>query len=774
MTRLCIIWGILLVGCWSSVINAGSNATNLTGSLTLRFAERLEAHGVSRDRLELAYGRLCSPPLDDPEFVLADVHLNMNRRFTDYSGDISGRMLGALNAAGPIINRQTPILETIITGFLHYQKPDGHFGADQDLSRDIDQKRDMHILWGNGRALLAMAERCRQVPDARLLASAKRLGEYIISTRPYFGSKENFVSVGGPGASGFTTCYPSLIDGLVALGEVTGEKKFYKEAGFIANLSLLDSQFEEHHSHGRLTAYRGMLDFDRLTGKREFLGAVQAGCKRITDEFLLPTGGVGERFCFHRKRDEGCSEADWIRINLLLWQATGKHAYLDIAECALKNHVYATQFPNGGFGHRIFESFRYGQQSYIAGGITNVGSESYWCCSTHVTQMLADVARWAVVATDNKVLITWLAEVRSTITMGDRSVTVTVKRTEPCSWTVFLDAPKPTGVTLSLRVPGWADALTVNAQRYRAQGGWVDVRKLSGKRSLEITLPNHIRLAGVNALQPEEDKPMRVFAGPDLYCLPDVWIGDGLCANDAIPMITMAVKQPVYNEIPVILEGSGGKTQRAKLVPISLRPAGGCRYLFGVRRVDATTFENMASAVSPMPEPGTPVELNFACDGQCEIYFNGKRMRRLLEYVLAPHVRWEESPWIETYSNQASNVLAIKVRSESEQPGLIGMIHAGGRQHVTRLNGWSVVLCPQELPPDWLTDPDKGSSEAGKLIDLGGFGTPPWEHVPGIFAGSGAQWIWPAESAKQAKQWWLVRYRFDLDTPMGEQVSNNP
>ncbi len=60
--------------------------------------------------------------------------------------------------------------------------------------------------------------------------------------------------MGGLFASGFTTCYPSLIDGLVALGVATGEERFLDEAQFIGELSLRDQEFASRHSHGRLTA----------------------------------------------------------------------------------------------------------------------------------------------------------------------------------------------------------------------------------------------------------------------------------------------------------------------------------------------------------------------------------------------------------------------------------------------------------------------------------------------------------------------------------------
>jgi hypothetical protein len=724
---------------------------------SVRYPERVDAEGETSVRLKKAYDRLCSPPLSDADFVVSDVSFHFKRRFTEYSGDISGRMLGALNQAGPIIGRNTPMIDVLIAAFRKYQKPDGHFGADQDLDRKVDQSRDMPILWGNGRLLLALAERYRSAPDAELLAMARRLGDYAISTRKYYGKKENFEHVGGVAASGYTTCYPSLIDGLAALAEASGDERFYEEARFIARLSLLDREFLKHHSHGRLTAYRGMLDIDRCAGKREFLDAVRSGYKTIMDEFLMPTGGVEEYFDRAYSRDEGCSEGDWLRVSFLLWQATGDTTYLDAAEHILRNHILASQFPNGGFGHRDFDTLKDGRETYPFGGISNRGSESYWCCAMHCTQALADTARWGVVATGDKVLITWLGEVRATFEPKADSppLTVTTERTGPDTWKVSLDSTSKPEIRLALRVPGWAKEITVEGKRHIPEGGWVTITpKWSGPMVLNVSLPADIRLAGVFKPQIEAGKPVRIFAGPDLYCLPDAQVANGLVPATAVPTVVVAVQHPVGDEIPVIIAGQSGKTQRAKLLAMSHRPPGGARYLFRVRRVDAEEFDKLAAAAAPMPRPGTALELEFGCDGECQVFLNGERTHE--------HAGTDESPQVEVYSHRQGNVVAVVARGRSQRPVLIGAIRVGGRTLLTRLEDWTVVPVSEKVPADWLTDPLKGSDQAVKLLDLGGFGAAPWNHVPADYAGSAARWISPETTNKSADQRWLFRCRFTV------------
>ncbi|MFV1967190.1 MAG: beta-L-arabinofuranosidase domain-containing protein [Pirellulaceae bacterium] len=552
---------------WTASMGLSLVAALATGHpVDVQFAAHAAPVGHAQLQLRRAFDRLCSPPLDNVELVLADVSLEMNRRFDEYSGDISGRMLGALNAAGPLLGRQAPILGPLVARLPAYQKPDGHFGAEQDLPRLV-QKRDMPILWGNGRLLLALAERCRDDPDPTLLASARKLGEYMVATRTYFGKEENFKRLHGRGGLNFATCYPSMIDGLVALGQATEDERFHEEARFIGHLALLDKEFHDRHSHGRLVAYRGMLDLDYATGTRDFLDAVQADCERVARDYLFPTGGVAEYFDRSYGRDEGCSEADWIRVNFLLWRATGRTAYLDMAEHALCNHMISMQFSNGGFGHYIFRELHDGEVRYPWGAVTHVGSDSYWCCAMHCTQLLADAVRWVIMKSDRDVLITWLAEARATVKIDGRPITISACKKSCAAWQVTVKVDEPAQTTLRLRVPGWASSIRVDGQPVRSTEGWAELsRRWQGTTTLNVTFPETIRLAGPYATAMKPNEPVRIFVGSDLFCLPDIAVDDDLLTPDGVPTVILAANKTTGGTIPVLVEGRQGKPQTTALV----------------------------------------------------------------------------------------------------------------------------------------------------------------------------------------------------------------
>jgi rhamnogalacturonyl hydrolase YesR len=82
-----------------------------------------------------------------------------------------------------------------------------------------------------------------------------------------------------------------------------------------------------------LTTHCGLLLLYEATGKAEYLERPQRRWDQaVQGGFVWPTGGVGEKFRVSYPVDEGCSEADWLRLNLQLWRLTSESRYLEMAE----------------------------------------------------------------------------------------------------------------------------------------------------------------------------------------------------------------------------------------------------------------------------------------------------------------------------------------------------------------------------------------------------------------------------------------------------------
>ena len=147
-------------------------------------------------------------------------------------------------------------------------------------------------------------------------------------------------------------------------------------------LAARTDRHPSQHSHGFLTSVRGVVALYRLTGERghpqqaerEWHGVIDSGN-------LAQSGAVPEMFAPAAKRDEGCSEADWLRLSLDLWRATRSPKYLDAAERAMFNEFAYNQFHTGDFGHHEFDEDGYPEHF----------AHAWWCCTFHAMRAMVDL-----------------------------------------------------------------------------------------------------------------------------------------------------------------------------------------------------------------------------------------------------------------------------------------------------------------------------------------------------------------------------------------------
>ena len=330
----------------------------------------LLAGDLSR-RFDLTFERVRNggPPRYDEAFLLADVIPEHVRRFTNFSGDLSGRYVGALAVAGSYRAAPTPSLEALVFQILERQKRDGHFG--DSLGALEVTADDMARLWGNGRTLIGLLEYHRTHPRPEVLESARRLGDFLVSVGQRFNAdsvRRHFSA--GQLATGYI-CWTQNIEGLVALHQATADPRYLALAEAMAGRT---SRHPSQHSHGFLSTLRGILDLAEASGKPEYLAQVEREWRELVDsENWLVQGAVPEAFAPGIERDEGCSEADWLRLNLSLWRMTRKPVYLEHAERALFNGFSMNQFPSGDFGHYYLT-----ETGLAAGGV-----RAWWCCTLH-------------------------------------------------------------------------------------------------------------------------------------------------------------------------------------------------------------------------------------------------------------------------------------------------------------------------------------------------------------------------------------------------------
>lgn len=309
-------------------------------------------------RYELTLERVLQggDPRYDLDLLAADVIPDDSRVFTNFSGDLSGRYLGALVSAG----RSAEAL-AVLPKLLEHQRPDGRFG--NPLSPDGATDDDMARLWGAGRMLVGLAELYQATEDPRALEAAVKLGDWLLAQASRFNAepvRTEFYS--GRMATGYI-CWTQNVEALALLAEIDPEHadRYLAAAREIA--AMLERR-PGQHVHGWLTTLRGMARMPSLLASARTSVAEFAK----TDD-LLPMGSVSEYFQPGLSRDEGCAHADWVRLNLQL----GGDQRLATAEAALFNGFYPNQSSSGGFGHLKFS----------ARGIEPGHEEAWWCCTLH-------------------------------------------------------------------------------------------------------------------------------------------------------------------------------------------------------------------------------------------------------------------------------------------------------------------------------------------------------------------------------------------------------
>jgi hypothetical protein len=223
------------------------------------------------------------------------------------------------------------------------------------------------------------------------------------------------------------------------------------------------------HSHGNLTAHYGLLLLYGATGNRQYLGRTLARWEEaVGGGYVWPLGGVGEKFHVSGPNDEGCSEADWLRVNLELWRLTGQARFLEMSERLLWNHYAMNRTANGGYGHHNFIADAEGPLS-----MEPQFTEAVWCCTFHGLLGLELFKRHVVAGSDAGVRVNFPVEATARVRAAGGTWTVSVSTQEgPGEWwrcRVRIDPQGARGKTPAVwfRRPGWADGVSLADRRGR-------------------------------------------------------------------------------------------------------------------------------------------------------------------------------------------------------------------------------------------------------------------------------------------------------------------
>lgn len=403
-------------------------------------------------RIGLARKRLDLYPLDRMDFILMDLERPpcSHRHADQCTGDLTGRVLEFWSAAEGIDGSRAPRLGELFERILRTRQPSGLFGrANGPLHEPVPVEEGISAVYY--RLFPGLIHYWRASGDSRALAAAVDQGEWLLKIR------DRWSALYPPGARAleFWATEP-----MAMLYQETGDTRYLD---FVAMIEELIGPCEYTHSHGYMATMRGLQLAALATGDPAWNRKPEAARRSIIDRhYQMVDGCVAEN---HPRsfRNEGCSIADWLMMNLnagRLGQADG----YDEAENILWNALFGNQLVTGGFGHRdLLEP-----DGYSMGAL----SEAWWCCTMHAGLAMCEYARHAVTSGKEGLRINF--QVPGTFRTGAGTVRlasayparaeslaetaaprVTVRR--PNGWRAFSEERRGERIVLSGRLGHWVD-----------------------------------------------------------------------------------------------------------------------------------------------------------------------------------------------------------------------------------------------------------------------------------------------------------------------------
>ena len=443
---------------------------------------------------DLSVNRYFSEPFVSLPWLRADLSFEQKRIFTNYSGDISGRFIEIMAILSQDDLEFHPNFLPLVRDIPKLQCEDGHFGAPNiDWDGEIDYKvsyqeaKYLPTLWGNNRIMCGLIETYKMTKDEKILAAAEKLADFYERITERLTNPKRVAEFTGisaeeierylPGADGkiastlsvidatyaggYVTCYFPIIEGLVKLYAVTGKEKYLHLAERIGEFHQLFDITTTTHAHGMLCCHYGYLMIYELTGKKEYLDRVEKRWSDMVDGgYVNAMGGTPEGVQLAFSRDEGCANADWLRVNLKLYELTKNTKYLDLAERLMFNQFLINEWSNGGFGHRNIycdKNGMYGFQKHFL--------ECVWCCNYHGTMGFENFKKFVACWCDDTLTINFAVDFELVTKTQTTGSTVEIKPLNDSTTNLIMtqkittDGAKP--YYLAVRVPDWAESVSM-------------------------------------------------------------------------------------------------------------------------------------------------------------------------------------------------------------------------------------------------------------------------------------------------------------------------
>lgn len=542
-----------LIGSLFILCNAIAQNAKVNPSDHLILPSEVAVKGVLGESIALAEkGRLSSLPewKGGALIKMFSVEERKKNATTDWYGEHGGKWLYTAAIAAQRTNND--VLKAQLFKVADYlvstQEEDGYLGTYSPALRITNKESKLHRrswdTWALSCMIIGLLETDRYFPNPKYMKAATNIGELLLKT---FGEGANDITDYGT-RYGYSATI--ALESVVELYKTTGDKRYLDFSELIVKrvenreglrmiASMLANRDLETVADGK--AYQiiwnlsGLTKLYEITGKPDYLKAIEIAWKNIKDYHLTvtggPWGGIGKhKECFNTKGYwdpygfiETCSTMAWIQLNKQLLHITGDAKYSQEIETSAYNALIGAQFPDGeGWSYHTFTNGKKQLANYND------------CCPSSGIMALEELSPMVYTHRDNGIACNLFTENDATITLGNQNaVRISQKTQYPFDGKIMLKISPSQSVNfpLYIRIPEWANGAEIKLNGKAVSG---DIKpgtyfkvnnNWSKDNMVEINFPIQIKFteASEYAIKPQGTEDiyrvnwMALIRGPLVY-----------------------------------------------------------------------------------------------------------------------------------------------------------------------------------------------------------------------------------------------------------------
>jgi hypothetical protein len=449
--------------------------------------------------------------------------------------------------------RLLEIIDNAVTGLLATQMPNGYIGnySDEAALQNWD-------IWGRKYTLLGLLAYYDLTGDKNALKASCRLADHLLTeVGP---GKANIVRTGN--FRGMPSC--SILEPMVYLYRRTGDIRYLDFSKYIVeqwetsdgpkliSSALSGIPVSERFPHPSswwsyengqkayemMSCYDGLLELYRITGKSDYLKAVEATVRNIIDSEINIAGSGSAFECWYKgvlyqteptyHTMETCVTMTWMKLCFNLLRITGNPEYADQIEKSTYNALMASLKYDGS------QIAKYSP----LGGVRHAGEEQCGmhinCCNANGPRAFMMLPLFAMTGAPGEIFINLYGQGEAIIPVNSTNrVSLEQVSDYPVTEKVEfrINPEKPESFTISFRIPSWSKSsvIEVNGKEMTeiTPGTYKQITRLWNKNDRVILkLDLSARLIRQNGFQ-------AILRGP-VVLASDVRLNDGFIYESAV------------------------------------------------------------------------------------------------------------------------------------------------------------------------------------------------------------------------------------------------